>query len=271
MTMPLDPAALSKGQALKHRCYPESRLSGFSNLDGTLAFYSQIAALLRPEAAVLEFGAGRGANIAEVDSAYLRGLQILRGRCARVAGCDVDPVVLENPFLDDAAVIAPGQPLPYPDASFDLIVSSWVFEHIAEPRAVAAELLRVLKPGGTICACTPNKWGYISLAARLVRNRQHAAVLRKVQPGRQTRDVFPTVYRMNTAAALRQLFGPGAEVVIGRTSAEPSYHFNNRLIYFGFYLLHKLLPASLATTLHVYVRKPAAQDIGLAGAGGAQP
>jgi SAM-dependent methyltransferase len=245
----------SPALALKQRFYPESRLSGFSYRDGTLAFYSQIAALLRPDHAVLEFGAGRGANIAEADAAYIRDLQSFQGRCARIAGCDVDPVVLDNPYIDDAQVITPDQPLPYADGSFDLVVSSWVFEHVDDAAFVARELLRVTKPGGWICACTPNKWGYIAMISRLVKNSLHSRVLGKVQPGRQSRDVFPTRYRLNTPGAIRRAFGSGGEVVIARTSAEPSYHFNRSLVYRLFRLVHALCPPALETTLHVYVRK----------------
>jgi SAM-dependent methyltransferase len=66
-----------------------------------------------------------------------------------LAGCDIDEVVLDNPYLDHAEVIHPDSPLPYPDNRFDLVVAQWVFEHVADPNHVAHELLRVVKPGGS--------------------------------------------------------------------------------------------------------------------------
>jgi len=37
------------------------------------------------------------------------------------------------------------------DASYDLIVSRYVFEHLLNPQAVAHELFRLARPGGSIC------------------------------------------------------------------------------------------------------------------------
>lgn len=240
--------------------YPEIGVAGFSHVDGTVQFFNQVAALLDPAHRVLDFGAGRGEPIADDPVPYRRRLSDLRGRCAHLEGCDVDPVVLDNPFLDGARQIAIGAPLPYPDASFDMIVSRSVFEHVADPRQVAGELLRVLKPGGWLCAVTPNAWGYLAFFARLVPNRLHAAALRHVQPGRKAQDVFPTLYRMNSRRALRRLFGGEADIYLTRTSAEPAYHFNNIIVFAAFYALHKILPAVNQTTLNIFIRKhPLAQ------------
>ncbi len=111
----------------------------------------------------------------------------MQGRCAHLEGCDVDPVVLRNPYLDGARRIEIGAALPYPDESFDMIGSRWVFEHVDEPRQVADELLRVLRPGGWICATTPNGWGYLAIVARLVPNRLHVRALRRIQPAARPR------------------------------------------------------------------------------------
>ncbi|HEX6394493.1 MAG TPA: glycosyltransferase [Acidimicrobiales bacterium] len=40
--------------------------------------------------------------------------------------------------------------LPFDDSTFDLVLSQAVFEHLANPRAVAQEMIRVCKPGGLI-------------------------------------------------------------------------------------------------------------------------
>jgi SAM-dependent methyltransferase len=48
-----------------------------------------------------------------------------------------------------------GERLPYPDASFDAIVSLDVFEHVQDVAAVMSECRRVLAPGGLLLACFP--------------------------------------------------------------------------------------------------------------------
>ena len=42
------------------------------------------------------------------------------------------------------------EPLPFPDASFDLVVMGLVAEHVAELDSVLAEALRVARPGGRL-------------------------------------------------------------------------------------------------------------------------
>jgi ubiquinone/menaquinone biosynthesis C-methylase UbiE len=41
--------------------------------------------------------------------------------------------------------------LPFPDQSFDLIVSSLSLHHWDDPKAAVPELARVLRPGGRLC------------------------------------------------------------------------------------------------------------------------
>lgn len=45
------------------------------------------------------------------------------------------------------------QSLPYPSASFDLVMAAHVLEHLPEPRQGLLEMVRVLKPGGKLFIC----------------------------------------------------------------------------------------------------------------------
>jgi len=54
--------------------------------------------------------------------------------------------LVRNPLTD---VIADAHILPFADASFDAVFCFGVFEHLARPWVVTAEIERVLKPGGT--------------------------------------------------------------------------------------------------------------------------
>ena len=247
---------MDKSIQLKQRFYPEATMGGFSQVDSSVEFYNRIAALLKPTDRVLDFGAGRGGQISDDPIPYRQSLKTLRGRCARIDACDLDPEVLENPFVDEAKILeSPSAPLPYENGTFDLIFCSWVFEHIDDPEASASELLRILKPGGFICAMTPNKWGYIARAATLAGNANHAKLLRRIQPSRNSFDTFPTRYKLNRPSAIQRCFGARADVVVYSTSGEPAYHFNNSVIFAGLKLLHRLLPSALNTTLFIFIHK----------------
>jgi SAM-dependent methyltransferase len=251
----IDAAKETFQMRLERRVFREANVSGFPHIDQEVAFFTQVAALLRPTDVVLDFGAGRGGFFHDEPSLFRRWIQNFKGRCAHVDGCDVDPVVLENPTLDAARQLEPGAPLPYEDERFDLIVSRYVFEHLPDPEWAARELLRVTKPGGWICVMTPNKWGYVALAARLAPNKLHARLLRGVQPHRKEEDVFPTVYRLNRPSHIRRHFGHAADLYHYSTSAVPSYHFGSLLLFRFFLLVHRVLPPFFDLGLRFFIRK----------------
>lgn len=53
-----------------------------------------------------------------------------------------------------------GEALPFPDASFDFINVSEVIEHVEDPKAMLAEIFRVLAPGGAAYLSVPNRFGW---------------------------------------------------------------------------------------------------------------
>jgi SAM-dependent methyltransferase len=57
-----------------------------------------------------------------------------------------------------------GAHIPFPDASFDLIYSSNVLEHVEQLEELAADMQRVLRPGGIALHLVPNRqWRLLSL------------------------------------------------------------------------------------------------------------
>jgi ubiquinone/menaquinone biosynthesis C-methylase UbiE/uncharacterized protein YbaR (Trm112 family) len=59
-------------------------------------------------------------------------------------------VELEYSIFRNTSVVGDAHRLPFQDATFDAVVSYNTFEHLADPPVAAAELLRVLKPGGQL-------------------------------------------------------------------------------------------------------------------------
>lgn len=71
-------------------------------------------------------------------------------------GIGVDPLAVHYkklfPKIQNTArtVAAIGEELPFADASFDVVLSDNVIDHAARPYSVVDEIVRVLKPGGTL-------------------------------------------------------------------------------------------------------------------------
>jgi SAM-dependent methyltransferase len=101
---------------------------------------------------VLEFGCNVGGS-----------LVVLAALGARATGVDIDPamspIALANcrrHGLEARAVAtAPGDALPFPDASFDLVVANSVLEYVDDDALATAiaEFHRLLRPGGQLLIC----------------------------------------------------------------------------------------------------------------------
>jgi SAM-dependent methyltransferase len=99
-----------------------------------------------------------------------------------------------------------GTTVPYPDGWADVIVFDWVMEHVTEPDNFVRELARVLKPTGTLLFRTVQRWSPAGLGASLVPNRWHASLIRRLQPGMDSADVYATAMRANTIRVIDRLF-----------------------------------------------------------------
>jgi len=64
----------------------------------------------------------------------------------------------ENRRTKRADVYYDGRGLPFPDRSFDAVISNEVLEHVFEPDAFIADIARVLKPGGRLLLTVPFVW-----------------------------------------------------------------------------------------------------------------
>jgi SAM-dependent methyltransferase len=91
---------------------------------------------------VLDVGGGDG---------YWAGL--LRKRGATVVGLDIDRDKLERGSrLKDAPELVEGDALalPFPDDSFDAVLSVCALEHFPDPKIAIEEMARVMRPGGRL-------------------------------------------------------------------------------------------------------------------------
>ncbi|MBN1126551.1 MAG: class I SAM-dependent methyltransferase [Sedimentisphaerales bacterium] len=245
---------MSKHRNLETLFYPEKDFGGFTAADGTVAFYHRVNALLKPDSVVLDVGCGRGAY-AEDPVPYRRQMRILRGKCAKVIGIDIDPAAADNPCIDEFRLL--DQVWPIESKSVDLILMDSIVEHLTKPAETFAQCFEVLREGGFLCVRTPNLCSYFGLAVRLIPNRCRRHFLKKVQNSRQSRDIFPAVYRCNTHRKIKKTLRQcGFEACIYGHESEPVYlSFAWPAFLLG--VLHERLSLRfLGIVLFAFARKP---------------
>ena len=125
-------------------------------------FSPQAMFTVPPAAALVEFSGVRDGE-ALLDVACGTGVvAITASRIgARVRGLDLSPVLLED-ARKSAALIAADiefvegdvEAMPYPDATFDVVLSQFGHMFAPRPEVAIAEMLRVLKPNGRIAFST---------------------------------------------------------------------------------------------------------------------
>jgi len=85
--------------------------------------------------------------------------QIRRRFTPHVEAFDIELERVREARLDTPhALVAAAEAIPYPDNTFDTILSHEVIEHVTDDRRTAQEMVRVLKPGGRIVIFAPNRW-----------------------------------------------------------------------------------------------------------------
>ncbi|HVQ40324.1 MAG TPA: methyltransferase domain-containing protein [Pyrinomonadaceae bacterium] len=140
------------------RCAADAS-SGISN-DTIYRTFERLVSELTLSGDLLDFGAGKA-----VLTKRLISLRHFRS----IAAVDILP---RPPDLDSAVrwhCNDLNEATDIPNESFDVIVSAEVIEHLENPRAIAREWFRILRPGGTLILSTPNNESWRALISIIVR------------------------------------------------------------------------------------------------------
>ncbi len=120
--------------------------------------------------------------------------------------------------------VAAGEHLPYPDGTFDAVLSHEVIEHVADDRLAAREMLRVLRPGGRVILFCPNRLYPFETHGHYWRGQYHfgnTPLINYLPDGLRNR--FAPHVRAYTRGGLRRLFRDPTARVIMHTQIYPGY------------------------------------------------
>jgi SAM-dependent methyltransferase len=175
-----------------------------SGQERRLAMIGQWAML--KDALVLEAGCGVGAYTGQIRRRFSPHVEAFDLEFERVKIAQKD-----TPH----ALVAAAEYLPYRSNWFDTIISNEVIEHVADDRLAAAEMVRVLKPGGRIVLFCPNRWYPVEQHGHYWKGEYHFGntPLINYLPDRWRNRLAPHV-RTYTARSVRHLFdGLPVEIV----------------------------------------------------------
>ncbi|TDC60912.1 methyltransferase domain-containing protein [Actinomadura sp. GC306] len=168
-----------------------------------------------PGATVIDVGTGSGF--------FARALAEAGGQCV---GIDRDPAELTaHGAAAPNTLVGSALALPFRTGSFDVCFSSNVLEHVPEPWRMADEMLRVVRPGGTVFLSFTNwlsPWGGHETSPWHYLGGDRAARRYERRHGRPPKNLYgESLHPVSVSAALRWARGRDDAHFV---AAVPRYH-----------------------------------------------
>jgi 2-polyprenyl-3-methyl-5-hydroxy-6-metoxy-1,4-benzoquinol methylase len=181
------------------------------------AFYAKYADALRPArpgASALDVGCGVGQVVARLTEAGFEA-----------HGVDVsEPNIERARQFSERCRLYDGQRLPFPDRHFASVGALNVLEHVEEPEAFIAELVRVAEPGSRIVLSSPNFFRVLGLRDYHPRMRGLGNKWRNwrrlCQKRRQMRTAPESVRFDRMTPIVKQPFTPDDDAVVATNPLE---------------------------------------------------
>ena len=139
-----------------------------------------------------------------------------------VVGVDLNAAAFEPPAhprstLQEASVAG----LPFADGSFDLVASYLMLEHVPDPESALREMIRVVRPGGTITIVCPNLLSVLASARGITshvwKNRPLRTILFRspAMPRHPAGNTLPE--------CVAALFGSAARLAVKLVARRPTF------------------------------------------------
>ncbi len=184
---------------------------------------------------VLEIGSGSGQGMQNQDYPKVK----------KIIGVDLDDRVLNNPYLDSALCI-PAHDINkhLHEKNIDCIYSQMVMEHIDNTEHFIATQLNLLSPNGKIIHSTVSKYYWISMINNLVPETTKNWLIKNLGSGRNSEDIFPALYNLNSAQQLCELSKKlSFNYKIVRQDEPPGYLRRSIILMILYTIIHKPLQA----------------------------
>ena len=141
-----------------------SRTLGYpTNLSKAASWWYNLVSFLHPawrdtqQAILFYLPYKAGGKLLDVGCGNGSSMQVMQAHGWQVEGIDFDEKSIAQARANGlTASVGELRDFNYPDNSFDAVMTSHVIEHVPEPESFLRECLRILKPGGTLIAVTPN-------------------------------------------------------------------------------------------------------------------
>ena len=174
-----------------------------------------------------------GRSILDVGCGLGMYVRAMRRFSQDVHGVDIDAEKVAEARRDLPNIrLAPAEKLPYPDDTFDVVLSHEVIEHVVDDRQVIAEAVRVLKappskgagPGGRLVIFAPNRLYPFETHGAYWKGQYHFGNIPLVNylPDRWRNRLCPHV-RAYTGGGLRHLLAGLPVTVVVHTQIFPGY------------------------------------------------
>jgi len=184
---------------------------------GFYAKYADTLAQSKPGARLLDVGCGVGQVVGRLTAAGFEAF-----------GVDVSgPNIEKARQFSDRCQLYEGRQLPFPDGHFAAVGALNVLEHVDEPEAFIAELVRVTEPGGRIVLSSPNFFRALGFRdyhphMRGVGNKWRNC--RRLQEKRRQMAMNPDAVRFDRMTPIvKEPFTPDDDAIIATNAVEMAF------------------------------------------------